>query len=159
MLCVALSQSNRLISLAIFSFAPRANRPNTTPAGTPSPTPTCLCQYETTTGTGTIVAATTDTGNHCDDCTTTISAPFPVFLYGTSFTSIVVSSNGNLQFGSNSSENRPFCPLPNCLLDDVILAYQGDLRTGSGSRLREFCRWLWGFHLGYGHCAQSAIQY
>jgi hypothetical protein len=103
--------------------------PTPTPAGTPSPTPTCLCQYETTTGTGTIVAGTTDTGNHCDDCTTTISAPFPVSLYGTSSTSIVVSSNGNLQFGGNSPENRTFCPLPICLLDGAILAYYGDLRT------------------------------
>ena len=102
--------------------------PTPTPAGTPSPTPSCLCQYETTTGTGTIVAGTTNIGQ-CNDCTTTISAPFPVFLYGTSFTSIAVSSNGNLQFTSHSPDNHAVCPLPTCPLDEAILAYYGDLRT------------------------------
>ena len=40
----------------------------------------------------------TDIGNHCDDCTTTISLPFPYSLYDQSFTSVTLSSNGNAQF-------------------------------------------------------------
>ena len=35
-----------------------------------------------------------NTGNHCDDCATTISLPFPVSVYGQSFNSAAVSSNG-----------------------------------------------------------------
>jgi hypothetical protein len=38
----------------------------------------------------------TDIGNHCDDCTTAISLPFPFTFYGTTYTTANVSSNGNL---------------------------------------------------------------
>jgi len=55
--------------------------------------------YTTNTQTGqSIIPGTTDIGNHCDDCTTTISLPFPVPIYGDSYSSVIVSSNGNLQF-------------------------------------------------------------
>ena len=64
--------------------------PTPTPTGTPSPTPTatatptatCQAGYTTSTGTGTITAGGTDIGNHCDDCTTDITLPFPVSVYG-----------------------------------------------------------------------------
>ena len=49
-----------------------------------------------------IVPGTTDIGNSCDDCTTSI-LPFPVQLYDGTFNTANVSSNGNLQFDSNSS--------------------------------------------------------
>jgi hypothetical protein len=44
-----------------------------------------------TTGTGTIVPGTNDIGNHCDNCTTTISLPFAVDLFGSTYNSVVVS--------------------------------------------------------------------
>src|SRR5205814_236819 len=51
-----------------------------TPTG-PSATPTataCLAQDSLiTSGAGAIVPGTTDIGNHCDDCLTTITLPFP----------------------------------------------------------------------------------
>ena len=50
-----------------------------------------------------IVAGTTDVGVHCDDCTTTVSFPFPVQVYGDTYTSAVVSSNGNIQFTGNTN--------------------------------------------------------
>src|SRR5205085_9635075 len=56
----------------------------------PTPTPTPTCNYTTRTGTGAIVPGTTDTGNHCDDCTTGITFPFPVTLYAQAFTSATV---------------------------------------------------------------------
>src|SRR4051794_16761749 len=59
----------------------------------------------------TVVPGTTDTGNHCDDCVTAVAVPFPVNLYGTSFHTANVSSNGNLQFGTNNIEWRQ-TPLP-----------------------------------------------
>ena len=60
-----------------------------TPTATASPTPTatasCTPSYTFTSGTGTIVPGMTDTTNHCDDCTTVISLPFPVSLYDQTF--------------------------------------------------------------------------
>ena len=47
---------------------------------------------------GNIVPGTTDIGNHGDDLVTTIALPFTYTLYGNSFTSINLSSNGNAQF-------------------------------------------------------------
>src|SRR4051812_25407938 len=57
----------------------------------------------------TVVPGTTDTGNHCDDCVTAVAVPFPVNLYGTSFNTANVSSNGNLQFATN---NIGFAQIP-----------------------------------------------
>src|SRR6476661_190329 len=72
-----------------------------TPTGTPSPTPTATCQpgYTTATSTGTITAGGTDIGNHCDDCTTDITLPFPVSVYGHAPTSVAsVGSDGDIHF-------------------------------------------------------------
>jgi hypothetical protein len=81
------------------------------------------------TGTGAIVPGTNDIGNHCDECTTTISLPFTVDLFGSTFNSVVVSSNGNLQFTGNTAYGNALCPLPNSHLGMAILPYLGDLRT------------------------------
>lgn len=79
-----------------------------------------------------LVPGTTDIGNHCDDCTTTVSLPFSYMLYGTLYNSVVVSSNGNLQFTGNTSylgSNGMF----DSNLGISILGYQDDLRTdGTG---------------------------
>jgi hypothetical protein len=100
------------------------------PTPTPTPTPTC-CPYMTTMGSGTIVPGTTDIGNHCDDCTTQITLPFPVTLYGVvTYNHLDVGSNGNLQTISNSGYSGTSCPLPDPnLLGMVILPYQDNLRT------------------------------
>jgi hypothetical protein len=58
--------------------------------------------YVITTGTGTIVTGTTDTGNHCDDCATPVTLPFPVSLYGISYTTANVESDGNFQFTTSN---------------------------------------------------------
>ncbi len=55
--------------------------------------------YTTTTGTGTITAGGTDIGNHCDDCTTDITLPFPVSVYGNPpVTAVAVGSDGDIHF-------------------------------------------------------------
>jgi hypothetical protein len=72
-----------------------------TPTGTPSATPTATCQvtYTTATTTGTITAGGTDIGNHCDDCTTDITLPFPVSVYGNPpVTAVAVGSDGDIHF-------------------------------------------------------------
>jgi hypothetical protein len=73
------------------------------PAGTPSPTPTasptptCQVNYTTTTSTGVITPGGTDIGNHCDDCTTDVTVPFPVSMYGgPPVTDIALGSDGDV---------------------------------------------------------------
>ena len=92
--------------------------------------PSCTTEYTTATTTGNaIVSGSTDIGNHCDDCTTPLTLPFPVTLYGTTFTSAQASSNGNLQFTGNTSYLGVACPLPDVNLGMAIMPYQDDLRT------------------------------
>ena len=65
----------------------------------PPPPPPPPPHYVLTTETGhSIVPGTDDIGNHCDDCTTTFALPFPVRIYGHSYSTATASANGNLQF-------------------------------------------------------------
>lgn len=105
-----------------------------TPTATHTPTP--CGQYWTTSGTLPIVPGTTDTGNHCDNCDTAVILPFPFRLYGVSYTSVMVSSNGRLDFLCN---NEPFVGgvcLPvgayNCPFDYTIFPYWTNFLTVSG---------------------------
>lgn len=70
----------------------------------------------------------TNIGNSCDDCTTQITFPFPVRVYGESYTSAYVSSNGNVQFTGNSNSASNGC-LPNANFGAAIMPFQADLRT------------------------------
>src|SRR5437764_7057590 len=108
-----------------------------TPTGTPSPTPTATINpcatYNTAPGTGTITPGTTDTGNHCDDCATAITFPFPVSVYGQTFNSANVSSNGSLDLTGTQAPFTHGCQvLPNTLWSTAILPYQDDLETVVG---------------------------
>ena len=100
--------------------------------GTPTPTPTpggCT-DYTTATATDTITPGTLDIGNDCDDCTTTIALPFPVSVYGTSYNSAVVESNGTLQLTGNTAFFTSGCnPLPNANYERTLFPYYDDLRT------------------------------
>ncbi len=111
--------------------AAKSNAIHAQKSSTLTSAPAGVCTtYTTSTSTDTIVPGDTDTGNHCDDCTTSITFPFPVSLYGTSgYTSGFVSSNGNLQLTGNSSSLSTICPLPDPNLDAAILPYQDDLFT------------------------------
>jgi hypothetical protein len=80
------------------------------------------------------VAGTNDIGNHCDDCVTNMTLPFPVRVYGQTFASANVSSNGNIQFESASAAFGNNC-LPMFGMGTTIFAHWDDLRTdtlGSG---------------------------
>jgi hypothetical protein len=103
---------------------------------TPTPTPTPVpCGGFTIVQIGdSIVPGTTDTGNHCDDCTTLITLPFPYTLYGQTYTAANVDSNGTLQFVNPGSVFTNTC-LPYAGQSNIILPYWDDLRTdtaGSG---------------------------
>jgi Kelch motif/Galactose oxidase, central domain len=95
--------------------------------------------YVTTTGRGQIVPGTADTGNHCDDCATLISLPFPVTVYGQTFTSANVSSNGALDLiGSESPFSHGCVVLPDPGWEMTIFPYQGDLRTDAQPGCADF---------------------
>ncbi len=66
---------------------------------------------------GSIVPGTVDTGNHCDDCTTSVTLPFSYTLYDQTFTAANVDSNGTLQFGS------PLSIFTNSCLPDTSRTY------------------------------------
>ena len=82
-----------------------------------------------TVGSGTIVPGNTDTGNHIDDGITVVTLPFTYQLYGQSFTAANISSNGNLQFVSNSMLLTNACPLPTAAFNMPIMPHWDDLRT------------------------------
>ena len=101
-----------------------------TPTPTPTGTPAGCGTYTTATGTGTITPGDTDTGNDCDDCTTPITLPFPVSVYGTSYTSVLVESNGTLQLTGDTAFFATGCnPLPNANYGQTLFPYYDDLRT------------------------------
>jgi alpha-tubulin suppressor-like RCC1 family protein len=75
-----------------------------------------------------IVPGTTDTGNHADDGTTTITLPFTYGFYGQNFTTATVDSNGSLQFNTHNTVYTNTC-LPAAGFIDAIFAHWDDLRT------------------------------
>src|SRR5207253_3066564 len=75
-----------------------------------------------------IVPGTTDSGNHCDNCVTSITLPFTYTLYGQPFASANVSSNGNVQFSSGAIDSSNLC-LPYSSFNYAILPHWDDLTT------------------------------
>lgn len=102
--------------------------PTPTPTPTPSPTPSCLPSYGIGVGCDAFVPAFGDISNHCDDCETTITLPFPVQLYDRYFTEISLDSNGRAEFPAGSSEFSNTC-LPQVDETFSIYPYWDDLRT------------------------------
>jgi hypothetical protein len=94
-------ESNGLVGNWLIRAEGQGGAASPTPTGTPSPspTPTCTVTYTTSIGTGTITPGGTDIGNHCDDCTTDITLPFPVTVYNAPPISVAsVGSDGDLHF-------------------------------------------------------------
>src|SRR6266478_2967353 len=100
--------------------------PTPTPTSTPTPTPgPCNNIVQ---GAGSIVPGTTDIGNHCDDCVTTLALPFPFTLYDQTFTMVNLSSNGNAQFTTTDTAFTNGC-LPWTTHNYTIFPYWDDLYT------------------------------
>ena len=101
-----------------------------TATATPTATATASCtpNYAFTSGTGAIVPGVTDTGNHCDDCSTVISLPFSVTIYGTIYNSAAVGSNGHFTFGTVNNGFTLSC-MPVSSGTDVLAPYWRDQRT------------------------------
>ncbi len=98
------------------------------PCITPTVTP-CVISYRIGQSVGsTIVPGTTDIGNHCDNCGTNVQLPFPFTLYDQNFNAVYATSNGVLQFNSDSDIEENGC-LPDNEFSYSIMPYWDDLRT------------------------------
>lgn len=75
------------------------------------------------------IDATQDTGLYADDGVIEIELPFPFTFYGTTYSKINASSNGNLQFGSANPRYGNTClanqPVPE--MGEMIAPYWDDL--------------------------------
>ena len=99
------------------------------PAPSPTPTPTPCVNYAYTLSTGAIVPGTTNTGNSCDDCSTSVFLPFSYQLYDTVFNRVFVGSNGHLTFGAINNSFSASC-IPQAVTTYAIFPYRTDLCTG-----------------------------
>lgn len=96
------------------------------------------CQYIATPASNPIVPGTNDIGNHCVNCGTLITLPFPFMLYDQTFNAVTVSATGRLSFACN---NEPGCctisclPVPpaTCPYDFTIFALWHDWNTSPDS--------------------------
>jgi len=120
-----------------FTTTPTSTRTFTatrTPTNTRTPTrtatPTCVAIYVISRDTSPAVGiqSRADTGNHCDDCVTAITLPFPIQLYDQEFTSALVGSNGTLSFTNSNALPANEC-LPTSSLEFVVFPYWEDLDT------------------------------
>ncbi|MCA9919019.1 MAG: hypothetical protein KC445_13750, partial [Anaerolineales bacterium] len=75
------------------------------------------------------IDATTDTFLYQDDGVTTLDLPFPFTFYGTTYTQLQASSNGNLQFGSGNAFFGNAClnEGPAAGMGDMIAPFWDDL--------------------------------
>ena len=95
----------------------------TTPEG-------CVPSYTLTLAGRKFVSAVDDIGNHCDDCGTLISLPFPVTLYDQTFTAATAGSNGHLTFGTSYNGSAITCsPFGNSSATYVLAPYWADQCT------------------------------
>jgi len=75
------------------------------PMDTPTPVICEALNYTSATTMGaTLVPGTTNIGNACDDCFTTITLPFAYRLYEQTFNTVNVSSNGRFVAGCSDPE-------------------------------------------------------
>ena len=93
---------------------------------------------------------TTDIGNHGDDTVTTVALPFSYTLYGQTFTSINLSSNGNAQFTTTDTAFTNQC-LPWLTHNYTIYPYWDDLYLVNS--------WVRHIHIGKWHCSQPHLQH
>ncbi len=107
----------------------RGTRADFGPAATICPGPDQY-GYTCTGGAGfAYIDATQDTGLYADDDVIEIELPFPFIFYGTTYTKLNASSNGNLQFGSANPQygNTCLANQPAAEMGEMIAPYWDDL--------------------------------
>jgi hypothetical protein len=125
--------------VALFFFLRRSTLADYGPAVTLCPGPD---QYGYTCASGdgfSYIPGQTDTFLYEDDAIILLDLPFPFTFYGTTYTSVAASSNGNLQFSSQNPAFFNRCmddgPVPGMgdmiapYWDDLDLRFEGYLRT------------------------------
>ena len=96
------------------------------------PDPTCTPSYTFALGGTPFVSGVTDIGNHCDNCGTAITLPFPVSLYGQTFMTATAGSNGQLTFGTPYDDSGITCsPFGNTVATYVMAPYWADQCTSN----------------------------
>ncbi len=78
------------------------------------------------------ITATTPSGITGDDQVVSLPIGFTFNFYGTGYTTVNVSSNGNLQFTTSSTAFSNVCPLPSATLGRAILPFWDDLYPPAG---------------------------
>jgi hypothetical protein len=97
-----------------------------------APDPTCTPSYTFALSGTPFVPGATDIGNHCDNCGTAITLPFPVSLYGQTFTTATAGSNGQLTFGTPYDDSDITCsPFGNTTATYVMAPYWADQCTSN----------------------------
>lgn len=86
--------------------------------------------YNITNTTGTYVPGVNDIGNNGDEVRTSINFPFPVTIYGATFTSGFAGSNGQIEFGQNTSGFN--FTLPTSSFGTLLCIFQKDQNTAPG---------------------------
>ncbi|MBK8985517.1 MAG: hypothetical protein IPM39_05455 [Chloroflexi bacterium] len=117
-----------LIIILFFAFRPRG-RADFGPATAVCPGPDQF-GYTCTSADGyAYIDATQDTGLYDDDGIVTLQLPFPFTFYGTTYTSVQASSNGNLQFANGNPHYFNECLLngPQPGMGDMIAPFWDDL--------------------------------
>src|SRR5689334_5783614 len=116
--------------VAAVAFAGSAGAAPASPARASNDSPlVCPPNYDIVRTEGAAAVTGTDlvTGSQCGDCTFSIPLPFAYSVYGQSFTSVVASSNGQLDFGPTADASfSPQC-LPDTRTSYAIFAYWLDL--------------------------------
>lgn len=96
------------------------------------PDPACTPSYTFALRGTPFVSGVTDIGNHCDNCGTAITLPFPVSLYGQTFTTATAGSNGHLTFGIPYDDSGITCsPFGNTTATYVMAPYWADQCTSN----------------------------
>ena len=67
-----------------------------------------------------------DTGNHCFDCSTALTLPFPVTLYGLTYTLAQVGADGYMSFGATYNYD-PTC-LPAIAMTYAIVPFWAETK-------------------------------
>ncbi len=94
-----------------------------------APAASAATTYDISTSSGNnMLAGTSDTGNHCDDCVTAVVSPFPLRVYGQQYSQFSVSSNGNMQF-TTASARYDNGALPSTGMGVMVAPYWDDMRT------------------------------
>ena len=136
-LALALASGFAILCASTFRAAPmsrsqvgtvQAASPNFAPA--PMSPADCIPSYTLALGGAPFVPGDTDIGNHCDNCGTAITLPFPVTLYDQTFTTASAGSNGHLTFGTPYDDPGITC-WPSTQGTYVLAPYWADQCTTS----------------------------